>query len=328
MRFYLRPNDGCWCGSTLKYKRCHKESDNREWREERKRNELHRIQPGKVSPRRTVPSHIAAPDYALSGCPGRGNAYKILNEEELTRLRKACQAAAKVLKLVSEAIQPGITTDALDGIAHEAIVSLGAYPSTLNYRGFPKSICTSANEVICHGIPDSRPLQDGDILNIDVTLFLEGMHGDTNATFAVGSIDERSTNLIRVAHEALWQGIRAVKPGLPIRTIGQAIQTYAHSHGMGVVSDYCGHGIGDVFQTGLQIPHVDDPAATTLMTPGMTFTIEPMITLGSPHADHWNDGWTAVTEDLARTAQFEHTVLVTDTGAQALTLGPEEPRPD
>ena len=294
-------------------------------REEKKRNEPTRIQPGTVSQRRTVPSHIAAPDYAYTGRPKLGDVHKILNAEELSRLRKACQAAAKVLKLVSEAIQPGTTTDALDVLAHEAIVSLGAYPSTLNYRGFPKSICTSPNEVICHGIPDSRPLLDGDILNVDVTLFLEGMHGDTNATFAVGSIDETSKNLILAARESLWQGIRAVKPGLPIRAIGQAIQTYAHARGFGVVSEYCGHGIGDVFQTGLQIPHVDDASATTLMRPGMTFTIEPMITLGSPHAAHWNDGWTAVTEDLARTAQFEHTVLVTETGAQVLTLGPDEP---
>jgi methionyl aminopeptidase len=322
MRFYTRPNDLCWCRSGLKYKRCHKESDNRALREERKRNEPTRVQPGKVSQRRTVPPHIAAPDYAQTGRPKLGNAHKLLNAEELTRLRKACQAAAKVLKTTSEAIRPGITTDELDFIAHEAMIALGGYPSTLNYRGFPKSICTSANEVICHGIPDSRPLQDGDILNIDATVFLEGMHGDTNATFAVGNIDESSTNLIRTAFESLWQGIRAVKPGLPIRTIGKAIQTYAHAKGMGVVSEYCGHGIGDVFQTGLQIPHVDDSSATTLMTPGMTFTIEPMITLGSPHTEHWNDGWTAVTEDLSRTAQFEHTVLVTEAGAEVLTLGP------
>jgi len=324
MRFHTRPNDLCWCKSGLQYKRCHKESDNRELREERKRNEPTRIQPGKVSQQRTVPAHIAAPDYAHSGCPKLGDVHKILNAEELARLRKACQAAAKVLKLTSQAIRPGMTTDELDFLAHEAIISLGGYPSTLNYRGFPKSICASANEIICHGIPDSRPLQDGDILNIDVTLFLHGMHGDTNATFAVGTIDEKSANLIRVAHESLWQGIRAVKPGLPIRAIGQAIQAYAHAQGMGVVSDYCGHGIGDVFQTGLQIPHVDDPLATTLMRPGMTFTIEPMITLGSPRAAHWNDGWTAVTEDLSRTAQFEHTVLVTETGAEVLTLGLDE----
>ncbi|MCL2012815.1 MAG: type I methionyl aminopeptidase [Cystobacterineae bacterium] len=322
LRFYARPNDLCWCKSGLKYKRCHKESDNREWREERKRNELTRIKPGEISPRRMVPPHIAAPDYALNGRPGRGSGKKTLNPEELSRLRKACLAATQVLKLAGAAIQPGITTDELDAIAHEAIIALGGYPSTLNYRGFPKSICTSANEIICHGIPDGRPLQNGDILNIDVTVFLEGMHGDTNATFAVGTIDETSTHLIRLAHESLWKGIHAVKPGLPIRVIGQAIQNHAHAHGLGVVSDYCGHGIGDVFQNGLQIPHVDTAEATTLMVPGMTFTIEPMLTLGSPHAEHWNDGWTAVTEDLARTAQFEHTILVTETGAEVLTQEP------
>ncbi|MCL2625816.1 MAG: type I methionyl aminopeptidase [Cystobacterineae bacterium] len=328
MRFYSLPNDLCWCKSGLKYKRCHKESDSRELREERKRNEPHRVMPGKLSPKRTVPPHIAAPDYAQSGRPGKGSGKTLLNTEELQRLRKACQAAAEVLKITSQAIRPGITTDALDGIAHEAMLQRGGYPSTLNYRGFPKSICTSANEIICHGIPDSRPLQDGDILNIDVTIFLEGMHGDTNATFAVGNIDEKSQNLIRTTHEALWKGIGAVKPGLPLRVIGQAIQAYATAKGMGVVRDYCGHGIGDVFQTGLQIPHLDDPSATTLITPGMTFTIEPMITLGSPHAEHWNDGWTAVTEDLARTAQFEHTILVTEQGAEVLTLGPNNSAED
>jgi len=325
MRFYTRPNDLCWCGSSLKYKRCHRESDNKEVREERKRNEPTRIQPGNITPRRSVPAHIVAPDYALSGHPKLGDACKILNAEELTRLRKACQAAAKVLKLTSQAIRPGITTAALDLIAHEAIIALGGYPSTLNYRGFPKSICTSVNEVICHGIPDDRPLQDGDILNIDVTVFLEGMHGDTNATFAVGTVDETSSHLIHIAHEALWHGIRAVQPGLPLRVIGRAIQTYAHAQGMGVVSEYCGHGIGDIFQTGLQIPHVDDPSASMLMTPGMTFTVEPMITLGSPHSEHWSDGWTAVTEDLARTAQFEHTLVVTETGAEVLTLAADSP---
>jgi len=323
MRFYFQPNDLCWCKSGLKYKRCHKESDKQELREERKRNEPACVRPGAVSPKRSVPAHIVAPDYAHSGRPKLGNVHKILNAEELLRFRKACQAAARVLKLIGKAIRPEVTTDELDAIAHEAIVSLGGYPSTLNYRGFPKSICTSPNEVICHGIPDSRPLREGDILNVDVTVFLEGMHGDTNATFAVGSVDSKSANLIRVAHESLWQGIRAIRPGLPIRVIGQAIQTYANAQGMGVVGEYCGHGIGDVFQTGLQIPHVDDPAATTLMTPGMTFTVEPMITLGSPRAAHWNDGWTAVTEDLSRTAQFEHTLLVTETGAEVLTLAPE-----
>jgi len=327
MRFYSLPNDLCWCKSGLKYKRCHKESDNKELREEKKRNEPNRIRPGTLSPKRTVPPHIVPPDYAQTGRPGRGSGKTRLNEEELSRLRKACLTAAEILKITRQAIRPGITTDTLDAIAHEAMLQYGAYPSTLNYRGFPKSICTSANEIICHGIPDSRPLQDGDILNIDVTVFLEGMHGDTNATFAVGTIDENSKNLILTAYESLWKGIHAVQPGLPIRVIGQAIQSYATTKGMGVVRDYCGHGIGDVFQTGLQIPHLDDPSASTLMTPGMTFTIEPMITLGSPLAEHWDDGWTAVTEDLARTAQFEHTILVTEKGAEVLTLSPNEPVP-
>jgi methionyl aminopeptidase len=234
-------------------------------------------------------------------------------------MRRACRAAAQVLAHTAARVAPGVTTDALDAAAHEETLRLGGYPSPLNYRGFPKSICTSVNEVICHGIPDSRPLEGGDIVNLDITVFLEGMHGDCSATCLVGEVDAEARRLVRVAEECLGLGIAAVKPGLPVRVIGQAIEPHALRHGYGVVRAYSGHGIGESFHTELQIPHHDDPAATEIMRPGMTFTIEPMITAGTWEAELWPDGWTAVTADGRLTAQFEHTLLVTEAGAEILT---------
>lgn len=317
-----RPNDPCWCGSGNKYKRCHKEADHEAQRAEGKRLEEGRVRPGRLSPLREVPPGIPRPDYASTGAPGPGSGRTRRTPEELVALRKACSAAAQVLKLTGEAVKPGVTTDALDALAHDAIVALGGYPSPLNYRGFPKSICTSANEIICHGIPDSRALREGDIVNLDITVFLEGMHGDTNATFEVGQVDEASRTLVRVTRECLWKGIEAVKPGRPISDIGRAIEAWADQHGFGVVRSYCGHGIGDVFHTPLQIPHYFDPRARTLMEPGMSFTIEPMITAGTWEDRLWDDGWTVVTADLRRSAQFEHTIVVTDDGAEVLTALP------
>jgi methionyl aminopeptidase len=213
-----------------------------------------------------------------------------------------------------------VTTDELDALCHEECIKRGGYPSPLNYGAFPKSLCTSVNEVICHGIPDDRALIDGDIVNLDVTIYLDGVHGDTNATFPVGTIDDASAELIRVTRECLERGIAVVQPGRPIRAIGRAIQAHAEAHGYGVVRAFVGHGIGEQFHTDLQIPHYDDPRATTIVEPGMTFTIEPMITMGSWQHQLWSDGWTAVTVDRRRTAQFEHTLLVTDAGAEILTL--------
>jgi methionyl aminopeptidase len=235
-------------------------------------------------------------------------------------MRRAGRAAAEVLALTGAAVRPGITTDELDAICHEACIERGGYPSPLNYNGFPKSLCTSVNEVICHGIPDDRALIDGDIVNLDVTIFLDGVHGDTNATFPVGTIDQGSADLIRVTRECLDRGIAAVSPGRPIRDIGRAIQAHAEAHGYGVVRAFVGHGIGEQFHSDLQIPHYDDPRATTIIEPGMTFTIEPMITMGAWQHQLWSDGWTAVTVDRRRTAQFEHTLLVNDDGAEILTL--------
>ncbi len=227
--------------------------------------------------------------------------------------------AADVLATTANAIDVGITTDELDAVCHRATVAQGAYPSPLNYHGYPKSLCTSVNEVICHGIPDSRPLGNGDIVNLDVTVYLEGVHGDTNATFGVGSVDAESQRLVAVTRECLDRAIESVRPGRPISDIGRAIQRHAEEAGFGVVRNYCGHGIGEVFHSAPQIPHYYEPSADTVMEPGMTFTIEPMITAGSWRHVMWEDGWTAVTADGRRTAQFEHTILVTETGADVLT---------
>jgi methionyl aminopeptidase len=222
---------------------------------------------------------------------------------------------------VGKHIRPGITTDELDRIGHEFLLEHNAYPSTLGYRGFPKSLCSSLNEVICHGIPDSTVVQDGDIINIDITAFIGGVHGDTNHTFLVGEVDEESRLLVERTKESLNRAIKAVAPGREINVIGRAIESYARRFGYGVVRDFTGHGVGEAFHTGLIIPHYDAaPAYNTVIEPGMVFTIEPMLTLGTIEWDMWADDWTVVTKDHKRTAQFEHTLLVTESGAEILTL--------
>ncbi|MGH9122363.1 MAG: type I methionyl aminopeptidase, partial [Acidimicrobiales bacterium] len=240
----------------------------------------------------------------------------------ITAMRVAGRVAAEVLAVTGEAVTPGITTDELDQIAHRAYIDRGAFPSTLNYRGYPKSVCTSVNEVICHGIPDDRPLQDGDIVNIDVTAYIGGVHGDCNATFYCGEVDQASRSLVEVTRASLDLGIAAVKPGRPISDIGRAIETSARAYRYGVVRSFVGHGIGEQFHTSLAIPHYFSPDASTVMEPGMTFTIEPMLNMGTWRERMWDDGWTAVTADGLRSAQFEHTLLVTDDGAEILTLTP------
>jgi methionyl aminopeptidase len=190
----------------------------------------------------------------------------------------------------------------------------------LGYRGFPKSLCTSVNEVVCHGIPDSTVLHDGDIVNIDITAFIGGVHGDTDATYFVGNVDDESRALVERTREALDRAIKAVRPGRPVSVIGRVIESYARRFGYGVVRDFTGHGIGSSFHSGLVIPHYDDASYDTIMEPGMTFTIEPMLNLGTDAWDMWDDGWTVVTRDGKRSAQFEHTLLVTETGAEVLTL--------
>lgn len=329
----LGPNDTCWCGSGIKYKRCHQGRDLLERiRAQEPRpappSGFRPVRPGTVSPRRTVPAHIPRPDYADSGKPlGSRTRHLIKDADQIARMRRACQAARRVLDRLCTEVRPGLTTDAIDALCHELTIAEGAYPSTLNYHGYPKSLCTSVNEVICHGIPDSRPLEDGDIVNLDVTLYLDGMHGDCNATIGVGTIDEASRRLIDTTRECLLLGIRQVRPGCRIRDIGRAIETHAGTQGYGTVRAFVGHGIGEMFHLDPQVPHYYDPAATFELKPGMTFTIEPMINQGTWKHVSWDDGWTAVTADLKRSAQFEHTVLVTERGVEVLTLAEGEPQP-
>jgi methionyl aminopeptidase len=235
-------------------------------------------------------------------------------------MRIAGRIAADALVEVGRNVRPGITTDELDRVGHAFLCDNNAYPSTLGYRGFPKSLCSSLNEVICHGIPDSTELLDGDICNIDITAYIGGVHGDTNATFLVGEVDEESQLLVERTREATRRGIAAVAPGRPLNVIGRVIESYARRFNYGVVRDFTGHGIGTSFHTGLVVPHYDDPRANVILEVGMTFTIEPMLTLGTHDYDMWSDGWTVVTKDLRRTAQFEHTLVVTETGSEILTL--------
>jgi methionyl aminopeptidase len=278
------------------------------------------VRPGLVGPRRTVPPGIARPDYAFSGQPSERQTRAVRTPDEIEAMRTAGHVAADALVEVARHIRPGVTTDELDRIGHEAMVAAGAYPSTLNYRGYPKSLCTSVNEVICHGIPDSRRLRDGDIVNVDVTAYIGGVHGDTSATFLVGDVDERSATLVATAREAMHAGISVVRPGARIYEIGRAIESVAVPRGFSVVREFIGHGIGDQFHTSLQIPHYFDPRNDTVLVPGMTFTIEPMINAGTHRLEMWDDGWTVVTRDLQRSAQFEHTILVTEDGHEILTL--------
>ncbi|MBX6766573.1 MAG: type I methionyl aminopeptidase [Actinomadura rubrobrunea] len=277
------------------------------------------LRPGRISPMRKVPAHIPRPEYVGKKRPKTGEP-DVKTPEIIEKMRIAGRIAAQALEEVGRHVRPGITTDELDRIGHEFLLDHGAYPSTLGYRGFPKSLCTSINEVICHGIPDDTVLRDGDIINIDITAYIHGVHGDTDATFLCGDVDEESRLLVERTREAMMRGIKAVAPGRAINVIGRVIESYAKRFGYGVVRDFTGHGIGTTFHSGLVIPHYDDPAATTVMQPGMTFTIEPMLTLGTYEYDIWKDGWTVVTKDRKRTAQFEHTILVTDDGHEILTL--------
>ena len=276
--------------------------------------------PGVLSPQRSVPQHIPRPEYVGRKGPERYTGPEVKDADTIERMRVAGRIAAQALLAVSEQIRPGVTTDELDRVGHDFLVAHDAYPSTLGYRGYPKSLCTSLNEVICHGIPDSTVLHDGDIINIDITAYVDGVHGDTDATYLVGDVDEESRLLVERTHEATLRAIKAVAPGRQLNVVGRVIESYAKRFGYGVVRDFTGHGIGTSFHSGLVVPHYDDPSATTVLEPGMTFTIEPMLTLGTIDYDIWDDGWTVVTKDRRRTAQFEHTILVTPSGSEILTL--------
>jgi len=272
-----------------------------------------------VSARREVPAHIPRPEYVDKPAPARFTGSEVKDADTIAKMRVAGRLAAQARDLVGSHVEPGITTDELDRIGHEFLCDHGAYPSTLGYRAFPKSLCSSVNEVICHGIPDSRRVEDGDIVNIDITAFLDGVHGDTNATFLAGDVDEESRLLVERTREALERGIRAVKPGRRINVIGRVIESYAKRFGYGVVREFTGHGIGSAFHSGLVVPHYDDAMYDDVMEVGMTFTIEPMLNLGTHEWEMWDDNWTVVTKDGKRSAQFEHTLLVTPDGAEVLT---------
>jgi len=267
-----------------------------------------------------VPPHIPRPEYVDKDAPTPFTGSEVKDDETIKRMRVAGRLAAQALQLVGKHVEPGITTDELDRIGHEFLVDNDAYPSTLGYRHFPKSLCTSVNEVICHGIPDSRVIEDGDIVNIDITAYIGGVHGDTNATFLAGDVDEEKRLLVERTEETLRRAIKAVRPGRQVNVIGRVIESYAKRFGYGVVRDFTGHGVGESFHSGLIIPHYDEPRYDTVIEKGMTFTIEPMLCLGTYQWDMWPDDWTVVTKDKKASAQFEHTLLVTDDGAEILTL--------
>jgi len=275
--------------------------------------------PGRISPQRSVPSNIVRPEYVGQKHPVEGVLGDVQTPETIEKMRETGRIAAQALEEVGKHVEPGVTTDELDRIGHEFLLDHGAYPSPLGYKGFPKSLCSSLNEVICHGIPDDTALSDGDIVNIDITAYKDGVHGDTNATFLSGNVSEEHRLLVERTKEAMMRGIKACRPGRRINVIGRVIESYAKRFGYGVVRDFTGHGVGPEFHSGLIVPHYDDPRATTVMEPGMTFTIEPMITLGTVDYNLWEDGWTVVTQDRKWTAQFEHTLVITDTGAEILT---------
>ena len=266
-----------------------------------RRAPLGTLKPGRVSPMRAVPEHIERPEYMFHDGPERVTASDIKTPETIAKIREAGRIAAGAIEAVGAAIAPGVTTEELDRIGHEYLIAHDAYPSCLGYMGFPKSICSSINEVI--------------------TAYKDGVHGDTCAMFEVGTVDEESHLLVERTKNAMMRGIKAVGPGREINVIGRVIEAYAKRFEYGVVRDYTGHGVGEAFHSGLIVPHYDAaPAYNTVMEPGMVFTIEPMLTLGTVEWEQWDDNWTIVTADRSRTAQFEHTIVVTEDGAEILTL--------
>jgi len=276
--------------------------------------------PGTVSPTRSVPSHIIRPEYVGKKGPANFTGSNVYSPEKIELIRESGRIAAEAIAAVGRAVIPGVTTEELDRIGHDYMVANDAYPSTLGYRGYPKSLCSSVNEVICHGIPDNTVLENGDIVNIDITAFKNGVHGDSNVTFIVGEASAEVTLLVDRTREALARGIKAVAPGRQVNVIGRAIESYAKRFNYGVVRDYTGHGVGEAFHSGLIIPHYDAPQYDTVMEVGMVFTIEPMLTIGTSDWDIWSDDWTVLTRDRSMTAQFEHTLVVTERGAEILTL--------
>jgi len=285
------------------------------------------LRPGKLSPKREVLPHIVKPDYAddpkgVSALEqrDRGSTVCVVHTpEQIEIAREVGKLGAEVLAIAGRMVAVGVTTDAIDAAVHQACIERDCYPSPLNYRTFPKSVCTSINEVICHGIPDSRPLEDGDIINIDVTVYKHGFHADLNETYLVGNVDEAGKALVRTSFECLEHAIQTVKPGMLYRDVGAVISRHAQKNNCSVVRTYCGHGVGQLFHTAPNVPHYAKNKAVGVMKPGHIFTIEPMINEGKWQDTMWPDDWTAVTIDGKRSAQFEHTLLVTETGVEVLT---------
>ena len=277
--------------------------------------------PGTLSPRRAVPARIERPEYVGKDEAVSDSGPFVQSADVIARVREASRVAALALQAAGEAAVPGVTTDHIDAVVHDVLIENGAYPSTLGYLGFEKSCCTSLNEVICHGIPDSTVMEAGDILNVDVTAYLDGVHGDCNATFLVGDVHPRAHELVETAHAAMMRGIKVARPGREVNVIGRVIEKFVSRHGMESVRDYTGHGVAEGFHNGLIIPHYDSaPMFDDIIEEDMTFTIEPMVTLGSQAWDQWDDGWTVVTRDGSYSAQFEHTMLITDEGPELLTV--------
>ncbi len=280
-----------------------------------------KLKPGKPTPVRTVPQFIERPEYVWKDEVQENIGEPFIQPPEtIEAMREASKIAANALKEAGAAVAPGVTTDEIDRVAHEYMCDHGAYPSTLGYRHYPKSCCVSLNEIVCHGIPDSTVIQDGDIVNIDVTAFKNGVHGDTNATFMAGNVSEEHRLLVERTKEALMRGIKVAKPGREINVIGRVIESYANRFGYNVVRDFTGHGVGPTFHNGLVVLHYDSTIYRDVLEPGMTLTIEPMINLGSLDYDIWDDDWTVQNTDGKYTAQFEHTIVITEDGNEILTL--------
>ena len=278
------------------------------------------LRPYPQSATRFVPDNIERPDYRIKVLKSAYDGIKVLSEVEQQGVREAALVGRAVLDHAALQILPGTTTDKIDKAVHEKCIELGAYPSPLFYRGFPKSCCTSVNEIICHGIPDDRPLEDGDIVNVDISVYYKGYHSDLNETFLVGDkVDESSKALVNCARECLERAIAIVKPGTPYRNVGEVIEKYAHSCGFSVVRAYCGHGIHRFFHAAPNVPHYANNKAVGFMKVGHCFTIEQMINQGTWKDVTWPDNWTSATLDGKRSAQFEHTLLVTQEGCEVLT---------
>ena len=280
-----------------------------------------KLKPGKPTPVRKFPDHIERPEYVWKDTvqEAMGEPF-VQTPETIEAMREASKIAANALKEAGAAVAPGVTTDEVDRVAHEYMCDHGAYPSTLGYLGFTKSSCVSLNEIICHGIPDSTVIQDGDIVNIDVTAYKNGVHGDTNATFLAGDVSEEHRLLVERTKESMMRGIKAAKPGREVNVIGRVIESYANRFGYNVVRDFTGHGVGPTFHNGLIVLHYDSTAYRNVLEPGMTLTIEPMLNLGSLEYDIWSDDWTVQNRDGKFTAQFEHTIVITEDGNEILTL--------